>query len=427
MTRPVSNLDNSLIEIGHLLNSQARAIRYVAGTRIFEQGQPGDFAYMIDNGYVEISTTTAGKKHILATLGQGEIFGEMAILDGRSRSATATAMHETTLIPIAAKQLLDEVDHGSPITRLILTAAMNRLRTIQTKEHGDVRFPTEDRQQSGKDVAQLKLARENAAKQLRLRLDMERAIANRQFELAYQPIVTLADGRTSGFEALLRWSLPGGGVITPDHFIPLAEQTGMIVPLGEWVLQSALQALANIERRSCRQQSNGGGIFMSLNVSPRQLEREEDVERLAMLIEQAPVDSAFVKLEITEQTLLADPRMATLGLARLKATGASLAIDDFGTGYSSLNYLHRFPLDTLKIDRSFVSRIVDDRSRQRVVAAIINLAHDLDMNVVAEGIEELDEARWLHLHACRYAQGYLFGKPTPFATAIGYLERDFEF
>lgn len=428
MLSPLPNVDNTLLEIGKLLNSQSSAIRFIAGTRIYEQGQPGDFAYMIDNGYVEISTNSSGQKHILAALGPGEIFGGVAVFDGLPRGATATAMHETTVIPISGKQLLDEVDSGSPIAKLLLIASMNRLRTLQANVHQDVvSRSVENGHQSGLCYAHIKLARDHAAKQLRLQYDMEKAIANQQFELVYQPIVSLADGRTAGFEALLRWPLPGGGVVTPDNFIPSAEQSGLIVPLGEWVLESALTALAVIERRLLQRQFKGAGIFMSLNVSPRQLEREEDVERLATLIEQAPVNPAYVKLEITEQALLLDPRMATISLARLKATGASIAIDDFGTGYSSLNYLHRFPLDTLKIDRSFVSRIVDDQGRQRVVSAIIGLAHELGMDVVAEGVEELDEAHWLHSHACRYAQGYLISKPASFATALGYLERDFEF
>lgn len=133
-----------------------------------------------------------------------------------------------------------------------------------------------------------------------------------------------------------------------------------------------------------------------------------------------------MKLEITEQTLLSDPRMATIGLARLKSTGVKVAIDDFGTGFSSLNYLHRYPLDTLKIDRSFVRQVARDASGQRVVSAVIGLAHELEMDVVAESIEEIEELHWLQARGCQYGQGYLMAKPAPFHEACGILDRTFE-
>ncbi|MFT6878386.1 MAG: EAL domain-containing protein (putative c-di-GMP-specific phosphodiesterase class I) [Granulosicoccus sp.] len=422
-----SSLEQSPSGTGHLLNSHVDAIRFMAGTRIFRQGELGDFAYMIETGYVEISSISGSKKHVIAVLSPGEIFGEMAILDGLPRSATASAMHETTVIPISGKQLRDELDRGSPVTRLILIAAINRLRTIQTKDYQDVESLTQCKQQHSIDETHIKLARINAGQQFKLRFDMEKAITQQQFTFDYQPIVSLADGRTTGFEALLRWPRPDGQVLMPLDFIPVAEQSGLIVPLGAWVLENALQTLAVIERSSRRRECEGPGIFISVNISARQLEREEDVEQLATLIENAAVAPGCVNLEITEQTLLINPRAAMIGLARLKSTGASIALDDFGTGYSSLNNLHYFPLDTLKIDRSFVDRIVDDKSRQRVVAAIINLARELDMDVVAEGVEHLDDAHWLREHACRYAQGHLIAKPAPLAKALSHLECEIEF
>lgn len=422
-----ASFETSPTGIGHLLNSHVGAIRFMAGTRIFRQGEPGDVAYMIETGYVEISSMFDGKKHVIAILRPGEIFGEMAILDTQPRSATASAMHETTLIPISGTQLRDELDRGSPVTRLILIAAINRLRAIQTKDYQDVESLPGREQSHFRDDTQIKLARINAGEQFRLRFDMEKAISQQQFTFDYQPIVSLADGRTKGFEALLRWPRPGGHVLMPGDFIPLAEQSGLIVPLGAWVLENALKSLAVIDHRARDRVGDGDGIFMSINISARQLEREEDVEQLATLIEKAAVAPGCVNLEITEQTLLINPRAATIGLARLKATGASIALDDFGTGYSSLNNLHCFPLDTLKIDRSFVDRIIDDKNRQRVVAAIINLARELEMDVVAEGIEHLDDARWLREHACRYAQGHLIAKPAPLNTVLSYLERDIEF
>jgi len=375
MSNAASDFDSNLAGIGHLLRTHTSEIRYVAGTRIFAEGEKGDYAYMIEKGYVEISSNINGKKDVLAILAPGEIFGEMAILDGLPRSATTIAMHATTVIPIAGAQLLDEIDHSSPITRLILLTAMNRQRSCHAKDHREV--------------------------------------------------VQLAG--VAGFEALVRWPRKDGALIMPQDFVPLAEQSGMIVPLGAWILEHALLSLAMIERRLKQQHVSESNVFMSINVSPKQIENEEHVEHLATIIERANVNTANIKLEITEQALLIDPRMATIGLARLKATGAKIAIDDFGTGYSSLSYLHRFPMDTLKIDRSFVQRIVDDQDRQRIVAAIISLARELNMDVVAEGVEYKDEAEWLRSRDCRYAQGYLIAKPSPFSAALSYLDRNIEF
>jgi len=427
MNNVASDFNSNLAGIGHLLSTRTKEIRYIAGTRIFAEGEKGDYAYMIEKGYVEISSSINGSKEVLAILAPGDIFGEMAILDGLPRSATAIAMHATTLIPIAGGQLLDEIDRSSPITNLILLAAMNRLRSSRAKDHREVAQLADSNSTSSRDDTQIKVFRANAAQQLKLRLEMERAIANQALKLAYQPIVSLVDGRTAGFEALVRWPRKDGDLILPQDFVPLAEQSGLIVPLGEWILEHALLSLAMIERRLRQKHVSNSKIFMSINVSPKQIESEENVEHLAMIIERAKVNPANIKLEITEQALLIDPRMATIGLARLKATGAKIAIDDFGTGYSSLSYLHRFPMDTLKIDRSFVQRIVDDQGRQRIVSAIISLARELNMDVVAEGVEYNDEADWLRSHNCRYAQGYLIAKPSPFSSAISYLDRNFEF
>ena len=418
MTAAAAESGLGLADVCEALRPHGTSVTFAAGSRVFEQGERGDCAYMIERGYVEVSAVTGGKRAVLAVLGAGEVFGEMALLDGYERSATATALHETVVAPISREQLEQTIREASPLARLIVAAAVQRLRASQsrtkvagTPEAAVAQAPADKHYEN---------VRADAAGQVRLRLELERAIASREFELAYQPIVGLADGRTAGFEALMRWPRTGRRAISPSEFIPLAEETGLIVPLGLWALDRGLQALGSIARDA------GSEAFVSVNVSPRQLDTEENVEHLAAMIERAAVDPTRLRLEITEQALLDDPRMATLGLARLKATGAHIAIDDFGTGYSSLNYLHRFPLDVLKLDRSFVQRIAEDSAGQRVVAAIIGLSHDLDMDVVAEGIEEHAELSWLRAQGCRYGQGYLMARPMPFEEAHGYLYRSFE-
>lgn len=421
MSAPALNDASPLMLMNGLVGSQSDSIKFTAGTRIFDQDAPGDCAYMIDSGHVEISTFSGGKKESLATLGPGEIFGEMALLDGRPRSATATAIHEATVIAISRQQLLDEVNRISPVARLLLITSINRLRSAQSDRFSR-REPNAD-SDAPDTVAdkRFQTTRLDAAEQVRFRFELDHAIATQQFDLHYQPVVSLADGRTAGFEALLRWPRPGKQAVSPSEFIPIMERTGLIIPLGIWVLETALHSLHLIVRKHPERE-----IFMSVNVSPRQLNNEENVERLATTIEQADINPKFVKLEITEEALLDDPRMAAIGLSRLTQTGATIAIDDFGTGYSSLNYLHRFPLSTLKIDRSFVAHITGNHSRQRVVAAILGLSNELGMDVVAEGIDEKDELLWLQAHGCRYGQGYLLAKPTTLTNAMTALDKDFE-
>jgi len=426
MTTPALEVDHTLIDICDALEPRSGSVTFSAGSHIFEQGEQGDHAYLIDRGYVEVSNTAEGTKSVLAVLGPGEVFGEMALLDGQERSATATALHDTTVILISRQQLHDTINEASPLARLLVIAAIRRLRATQIGKilGGGGGRPWTDREP--RVDQRYETVRADAADQVKLRLELDNAISQRQFELAYQPIVNLADGCTEGFEALIRWPRPGRRPVSPMEFIPLAEDTGLIVPLGLWVLERGLQALTAIGRRPDTKQPDRHPVFMSVNVSPRQLNTEENVERLATMIERADVDPASMKLEITEQTLLGDPRMAMIGLARLKATGAKIAIDDFGTGYSSLNYLHRFPLDTLKIDRSFVKKISQDSGGQRVVAAIIGLARELGMDVVAEGIEEVEELRWLQSRGCQYGQGYFMAKPVSLGEALIYLSRSFE-
>jgi len=426
MAVPMSNSDAATPNMSELLESSTSAVNYQAGTWIYKKGDSGNYAYLIKSGYVEIHSDINGQSNCLELLGPGDIFGEMELFDGKTRTATAIAAHDTSVYSISCDQLRDEINRAGPITQQILIAAVNRLRSLQTNYPHPEDQTAEIESTPQVDQIPYKTVRMDAARQLKQRFDLEYAIKNKNFKLAYQPIVNLLDGRTAGFEALLRWPLLDNLVVTPDEFIPLAEQSKLIVPLGAWALENALQTLSLIEHKSMQSPIHCGDIFVSVNVSPRQLENEFDIEQLANLIEQANINPENVKLEITERALLSDPRMAMLALARLKSTGASIAIDDFGTGYSSLNYLHRFPLDTLKIDRSFVSRIVNDRNRQHVVAAIIGLANDLGMDVVAEGVEELDELQWLRAHSCRYAQGYLLSKPKPITEALGHIGRHFE-
>ncbi|MBI4969016.1 MAG: PAS domain S-box protein [Rhodospirillales bacterium] len=261
--------------------------------------------------------------------------------------------------------------------------------------------------------------RNHSVKQLELGADLRRAFDRKEMVLFYQPIVDLASGAVSGFEALVRWQHGQRGLVMPGEFIPVAEETGLIVPLGWWVLEEASRKLNSW----CAEIPAAGDLFMSINISARQFKEPTLIERIEGLLDGLSVRRRSLKLEITESLLMDNPEGATDWLTRLKELDLSLSIDDFGTGYSSLSYLHRFPFDVLKIDRSFVSTMRLRHQNQVIVRAIIWLAQTLGMTVVAEGVETAEELALLRELGCNYAQGYYFSRPVPEAEALALLDR----
>jgi diguanylate cyclase (GGDEF)-like protein len=239
-----------------------------------------------------------------------------------------------------------------------------------------------------------------------LETDLRFALERREFVLHYQPIVSLKTGRLTGFEALLRWQHPQKGLIYPGEFIAIAEETGLIVSIGEWLLQEACQQLRSWQLKL----PNATSIHMSINLSSRQLQQFDLVEKLTEILNAISLDGQYLRLEITE-TMLMDRSERTMQLLyKLKQQKVQLSIDDFGTGYSSLSYLHRFPIDSLKIDRSFVNLITPDTESCEIVKTIITLAHSLGIKAIAEGVETPHQLAQLKALECDKAQGYFFAK-----------------
>jgi diguanylate cyclase (GGDEF)-like protein/PAS domain S-box-containing protein len=241
------------------------------------------------------------------------------------------------------------------------------------------------------------------------RLEMEgqlrRALERNEFVLYYQPLISLLDGRVKGFEALVRWQHPLLGLVSPDKFIPLAEETGLIVPLGEWIMREACSRMKDLVEAGHRLD------VMAVNLSPRQLLRPDIHQKVGAILAEVGLPARYLELEITEGALMLKGETAVAKLESLKALGISLAIDDFGTGYSSLSYLQRFPIDKLKIDRSFIRDIPDDSTSMEIAAAIIGLARILSLEVVAEGVETGVQLEFVRQRGCDCAQGYLFSPP----------------
>jgi diguanylate cyclase (GGDEF)-like protein len=253
--------------------------------------------------------------------------------------------------------------------------------------------------------------------QFALETQLRRAIENGDLTLAFQPICDLSSGRVVAFEALSRWTTSGGRTVPPTEFIAVAEESGLIVPLGRWALDEALRTLAVWDARS------GGtcGVRMAVNLSPIQLARDLIVQAVGEALGRHGISGDRLKLELTESALVADPERTTRTMRALKELGATIAMDDFGTGYSNLAHLQALPIDTLKIDRSFVTGMLADKDKLAIVRAVLSLAQALNMLTVAEGVETNALAQTLSALGCTMGQGFLFARPLPAEAAYAMI------
>ena len=258
---------------------------------------------------------------------------------------------------------------------------------------------------------------EAASRKLTLGSALQRAIACDEFAMHYQPKVDAVSGAICGFEALMRWPQRDSEPISPSLFIPVAEETGRIESIGAWAIGQAVAQLGRLAAHG------HDAMPVAVNVSALQFRRDTLVEHLNGVLQQAGVDPRLLELELTESGVMGNPARAIAMLHRLHAIGMSIAIDDFGTGYSSLSYLKRLPIDTLKIDASFVRDIANDPSDAAIVMAIITLGHVLHMTVIAEGVETAEQVAFLRAHGCDQLQGHYFSAAVPAAEALALLRR----
>ena len=260
----------------------------------------------------------------------------------------------------------------------------------------------------------------NALSLLQMETDLRRAVEREEFFIHYQPIVALETGALKGFEALVRWQHPEQGLISPAKFIPIAEETGLIVQIGQWVLEEACRQMGQWQE----QYPGARALQISVNLSSKQFVQPDLLGQIKKVLRETGLRPGSLKLEITESVVMENVDIATNMLKQIRALGIELSIDDFGTGYSSLSYLHRFPLNTLKIDRSFVTQMSKNNENTEIVRTIVVLAKNLGMDVIAEGVETKEQLAQLWALDCKYGQGYFFSKPVGWKAATKLVEEN---
>jgi EAL domain-containing protein (putative c-di-GMP-specific phosphodiesterase class I) len=378
-------------------------IELPAGRVLFHEGEASTTGFLLESGDIEVAIRIRGQPIVLSRLRAGDLLGEMGVFDGAPRSATATALTDCVLLPIDRNQISERLEKADPIIRALLEGQVRRYRgAIQAIRGVEAREQTEPDTPTGAD----------AGDKFRLEAHLREALATDGLDVRFQPILHVASGRIAGYEALVRWNHPDRGPISPMHFVGLAEESQLIVALGEYVFDTACRAV-----RALQDAGVSPLPFIAVNVSARQLEHPGLIERVVSRVEAAAVPRGSLKVEITESQAL-DHALVGAAIELCHRHGIGVALDDFGTGHAHLSQMHELDFDTLKVDQAFSRSMLQNPRAMTIVEAIVHMARALGAEVVVEGIETeamLDALRRLD---CDYAQGWLIGKPQTLAELL---------
>ena len=378
-------------------------VTLAAGQTLFTEGDAPTTAFVIEQGELAISTYREQRYIKLAHLGPGDLLGEMAVIDDSPRTATAVALCDCVLMAIDKRQIAERLDQADPIIRALLEGQLKRYRGALAAMQGRHVPLTDDPPDATEMIGIGKI---------RLETQLREAIDTGGLDLRLQPLLEIASDRIAGYEALVRWTHPERGPISPAEFIALAEETSLIVPVGDYVLDAAIAALTTL-----RDHGADPLPFIAINVSARQLAEAGLIERILERTRAVGLPPGRIKVEITESQAL-DYKLVNLVVAHCHREGIEVALDDFGTGYSNLGHLHELPFDSVKVDQAFARNMMKDPRAMALVEAIVNMIRALGARVVIEGIETEAQLDVLRRLGVDYAQGYLVGKPQPLADVL---------
>jgi EAL domain-containing protein (putative c-di-GMP-specific phosphodiesterase class I)/CRP-like cAMP-binding protein len=395
---------------------------FEAGDVIFIEGSPADRAYIIEAGLVEIFVGSEDEAIQLNTLGPGDIFGEMGLIDTFPRSASAKALSPCRCIVVSAAQIAERIESSPPMVKMLISMSLHRNRAYNTYLKTHI-HPAKNRfiDPVSTDNSYTKSQQyQKILEDIKLESELQSAIQGNELALHYQPLFSLSQSELLGFEALLRWQSQARGLVPPSQFIHIAEETSLIVPIGYWIIEQACIDLKRFQEQRQLTQESPHELFVSVNISVKQFQEPQFLEQLLAITHRHGIAPQQLKLEVTERIFL-DTVEAIETIGQCRTAGFEVSLDDFGTGYSSLNYLERCEIDSLKIDQSFIQKLCNSEKSRILVGSIIDISKKLGLPTVAEGIETLEQMSFLRELGCEIGQGYLFSRPVGFNQALSLL------
>lgn len=398
---------------------------FQVGETIFTEGGPADKAYIIEAGLVEIFVGSGDEVIQLNTLGPGDIFGEMGLIDAFPRSASAKALSACRCIAVSAAQIAERIESSPPMVKMLISMVLHRNRTCN--KYLKTHLHTTDNRFKDPVLTQNTFAQnpqyQKILEDIKLESELQSAVRSDELKLLYQPLYSLRKVELIGFEALLRWQSPSRGMVSPSRFIRIAEETSLIVPIGFWIIEQACIDLQQVHEKLLHKDAKTPKLFVSVNISVRQFQDPSFLEQLITITNRYGITPQQLKLEVTERIFLeAVEAIETIGQCR--KAGFEVSLDDFGTGYSSLNYLERCEIDSLKIDQSFIQKLTTSEKSRILVGSIIDISKKLGLPTVAEGIETPEQMHFLQELGCEIGQGFLFSRPVAFNQVLSLLRQN---
>mgnify|MGYP003676871206 CR=1 FL=1 len=390
------------------------------GETLIKEGEVGESAYLIESGHFEILIGKGKTSSRINTAGPGTIIGEMALIDDLPRTATVRAITDCVVIEVNRAEFSRRLHDVDAVLEMIMKVILKRYReTLSLLKPAGYKNPPARKVAvvEKEDIAAL-----DAFDEIMKITDIKNALKNDEFILYFQPIVCAKSEKIAGFEALMRWQHPEKGLLFPDSFIMLAETSELISEMTLFALDYVCKAMQTFKQKMNKKYIvPEDDFFVSVNFSVKDLSDETLFDKINETLKKYDVKPGQIHFEVVESLLMEEPEKAKETLTKCQELGLHISIDDFGTGYSSLSYLHSFPFNLLKIDKSFVSKMLHDESSLVLVKAIITLAKSLNMEIIAEGVEYVEELMMLKQHEVDFIQGYCYAKPVPFETACEYL------